>query len=399
MAFMFRQSLFSDTELLAMIDAHYVTVRRHPDYPLCIYNYTAKAAYDDEWNRVTMACRGLICNDNGRIVARPFKKFFWTNHYKPDDPVFGQPFRVHKKYDGSLGIAYQPHPDARPMIATRGSFESDQAVRATEILWEKYPDFEIKTQMTYLFEIIYPQNRVVLDYGTTEDLVLLEVHGTMSGQSYLNDMSPEYAAKFFGWSGPVAEKIDAKGLSPHEVLNLAAPDGSEEGFVLSFEQEDMTLLRMKVKTDEYCRLHYEKFSLSNIIIWDQLRSGKPVSEVVGECPDEYYGWVKGIVGKIRSDYAAILNDAMEVFRGITAQLDPTDKTTEGRAAFAKLAVQSNHKALLFALWDDNQAAVDSIIYKAIRPDYEPAYIVSEEGEEDPSWNNLPASAATPTVAV
>jgi RNA ligase len=400
MANMFRQGTFSDEALQQAIDEHYVTVRKHPDWPLYIYNYTAKAAYDDFWNEVTVNCRGLICNEAGRVLARPFKKFFWTNHYPPESSIFKRPYHVHKKYDGSLGIAYKPHSDSRPMIATRGSFESDQAVKATQILWDKYPDFDIRENMTYLFEIIYPQNRVVLNYGDTEDLVLLDVVGTLSGHSYLFSQSPESAGNFFGWPGPIAERIDVdENMSPHDVLSLANPDGSEEGFVLAFVNEDSTLTRMKVKTEEYCRLHYEKYSLSNIIIWDQLRTGKPINEIIGECPDEYYGWVKGIVAAIRSEYTTIFNEAVEEFRSITDKVDPSDLSGANRKLFAEHAKQCKHQHLLFAMFDGNQEAVDNMIYKRIRPVHEPAYIVIEEGEAQPSWDNLSVNAETPTVAV
>jgi RNA ligase len=40
--------------------------------------------------------------------------------------------------DGSLGILYWIKD--KPFVATRGSFESDQAVKATKILHERYQD-------------------------------------------------------------------------------------------------------------------------------------------------------------------------------------------------------------------------------------------------------------------
>jgi len=48
----------------------------HPTLPLTIWNYTEKVQYEGLWDEVTLQCRGLVTDDNGNIVARPFKKFF-----------------------------------------------------------------------------------------------------------------------------------------------------------------------------------------------------------------------------------------------------------------------------------------------------------------------------------
>jgi RNA ligase len=70
--------------------------------------------------------------------------------------------------DGSLGILYKV--DGKPYLATRGSFVSDQAVAGTAMLHERYGDYEFEDGFTYLFEIIYPENRIVIDYKGMSDL-------------------------------------------------------------------------------------------------------------------------------------------------------------------------------------------------------------------------------------
>ena len=74
------------------------------------------------------------------------------------------------KLDGSLGIAYT-HPEGEVRLATRGSMTSHQATEATRIWQEKYRRVAIPEGTTPLFEIIYPDNRVVLNYGDMRDLV------------------------------------------------------------------------------------------------------------------------------------------------------------------------------------------------------------------------------------
>jgi RNA ligase len=56
----------------------------HPTLPLTIWNYTPKTQYGELynnyifWDDVTLQCRGLVTDDKGNVVARPFKKFFNT---------------------------------------------------------------------------------------------------------------------------------------------------------------------------------------------------------------------------------------------------------------------------------------------------------------------------------
>ena len=46
----------------------------HPTLPLTIWNYSEKVQYEGLWNDVTLQTRGLVTDDKGNIVARPFKK-------------------------------------------------------------------------------------------------------------------------------------------------------------------------------------------------------------------------------------------------------------------------------------------------------------------------------------
>jgi len=142
-----------------------ITARAHPSEDLIIWNYTPQCQYAGAWDEVTLQARGLITKSDGTIVARAFRKFFNYEQHHGDLPL--EPFKVTEKLDGSLGILF--FINDTPQIATRGSFTSDQALRATKILHERYKDFFphllATSHYTYLFEIVYPGNRVVVDYG------------------------------------------------------------------------------------------------------------------------------------------------------------------------------------------------------------------------------------------
>ena len=161
-----------------MVKQKYITVHKHPDFDLYIYNYSKQASAEHIWNEATELCRGLILDKDMNIVARPFAKFYnYEELVEQHIEIPDLPFEVYEKLDGSLGILY--FADGKPYIATRGSFESDQAKHATGILYAKYADVidQLDQNKTYLFEIIYndPKARanLVVDYGDADDIFYL----------------------------------------------------------------------------------------------------------------------------------------------------------------------------------------------------------------------------------
>jgi len=152
--------------------------QRHPSADLWIYNYTEKTQYENHWTPETLACRGLILDADGGVVARPFPKFFNYGTEQAKDLPLHEPYVVTEKMDGSLGIFYRLGGEA--FIASRGSFTSEQAVEGTRMLHEH--DWTVHPGTTPLFEIIYPSNRIVVDYGGRRDLVLLGVIDIATGR-------------------------------------------------------------------------------------------------------------------------------------------------------------------------------------------------------------------------
>src|SRR5689334_2572498 len=146
-----------------MVARGFVSAQWHPRQRLRIFNYTAACQFAAEWNEATLLCRGLVVDaDAGVVLARPFAKFF--NYGQPGAPALDPtaPVDVYDKLDGSLGILYPS--DGGWAVATRGSFASDQAVHASAVLASRYPSFVPPPGHTVLFEIIYPGNRIVVDY-------------------------------------------------------------------------------------------------------------------------------------------------------------------------------------------------------------------------------------------
>lgn len=330
------------------IEQKWITARKHPLADLTIYNYSQICQYDRIWTPITLQARGLILNADYSVHARPFCKFFNHSELQPNE-IPNEPFEVYTKLDGSLGIIYWI--DNVPYVATRGSFESDQAIKATEILHSKYQHTfdKLKRDRTYLFEILYPSNRIVIDYNGLEDLILLAIIDNETGKDLpLEDVG-----------FPIVQKHD--GINDIESLKALEKE-NEEGFVIKFKNG----FRCKLKFQEYIRLHKILTQTSNIAIWECLKNGQPLDELLERIPDEFFRWVRQTKEDLEYQYKSIEEKSKITYDSIINGFKSEDLT---RKAFA-LEVMRNYRdisGILFNMHD--QREYKDIIWKMIRPTY------------------------------
>lgn len=342
------RDILDTANLIHHIEAGTVAEVRHPTEPLTLFNYTNRCQFTGAWDRESRACRGLIVDDASRVVARPFPKFHNLYEHGPDSaagPIeLIPPLRVFDKLDGSLGIAYRRPSDGRVAWATRGSFTSEQAQWATGWWAENYPDGAPLDGVTWLAEIIYPANRIVLDYGDRSELVLLATLDNETGVQEHGDVFwPGRHVECFGRASAIhlVDRNDRPGAEGYVVLSA---DG---------------VTRVKLKADEYMRLHKILTGVSNVTIWELLRNGDPLDVLYEKVPDEFAAWVRATVGELTATYEDIDALARAEFCELASLLDD-------RKAFAAEAVKSEHRALLFALADDKPLA--DRIWKQIKPE-------------------------------
>lgn len=317
----------------------YITERLHPDDPsLKIFNYTPRAQFERHWTDETSQCRGLIVRGD-EVVARPFPKFF--NYGEEPDRTFDldAPVVVTDKADGSLGILYTA-PDGLPAIATRGSFTSDQAVHATALYRKKYLTvFTPVPEFDYMFEIVYPENRIVLDYFGMDDLILLAPFDMM-------------------WPGPRVQTMPYNTL--RDALN-APPRDNAEGVVVWFSE---TNERLKIKQADYLELHKIVTGLNELTVWRHMGDNQGSYEsLLQSLPEEFHEWTSKVAIDLLRKHDRISSDALAAYAGIRHSL-PKDYD---RKAFALAAQQADHdiRSLLFLI-EDRRSTFDSI-WKKIRP--------------------------------
>jgi RNA ligase len=338
-------------KLDALVAEGWLRSQRHPDADLWIFNYTEKTQYENFWTPETTVCRGLILDAEGHVVARPFPKFF--NYGTPQAPVLpNEPFTVREKIDGSLGILYYLDGEAR--IATRGSFTSEQAIAGTRLLQEY--EFEHADAQTPLFEIVYPENRIVVDYGDRRELVLLAVIDNATG-----------AESAMAWSGRTAELLDHD--DPATLATLEKPNS--EGFVVTFQSG----VRVKVKFAEYVRLHKIVTGVNARMVWESLRVGDDLDALIKDVPDEIFRWMTDKRTELLASFGAAEALALDVFNR---------RPDADRKTLAEFFLKSGaNPSVLFRMLDGKP--YDDLIWKAIRPGVEvPGVVVKEEEEILPS---------------
>lgn len=359
--------LLDVAELSAAIQDGYVRTQHHPALPLVIYNYTERCTYDRAWTPVTRQCRGLIVNtETGIVVARPFEKFF--NYGEHDEAALSldEFVTITDKMDGSLGILYR-EPGGELAIATRGSFASEQAVHATGVFRDRYAaefaPWAAEDEFTHLFEIIYPGNRVVLDYGGTDDLVYL-------GNVHIASGRTQGPAPGNGWPGPQARVFEGATLG--HALSME-PRPNAEGIVVCYAS---TGLRLKIKQDDYVALHRILTQTTARTVWEFLAvnackhlitapkhwgsrlgldpdraaeilavGGNWLDGLLDGVPDEFHAWLRDTAEQVTADAEAFLALVTSAAQALKAEHG------SDRKAYA-LAVKGRPDAgALFLLYD------------------------------------------------
>jgi len=344
-----------------MVASGYIKETTHPKYKWRIYNYTPVAVHEGIWNEATRAARGLILDWNDTVLARPFPKFFNLGE-EQDIELPDEDFIVYDKMDGSLGIIF--HAEGHWNVATRGSFSSVQAEVGALILDNYYPHTNMDTSLTYLVEIIYPKNRIVIDYGTKEDIVFLGAINTKTGQEYLPGMITTSFPQVDTMS------ITGKTFSLNNIPDLPQffnyRDGTKhEGFVVRFSSG----YRIKVKIPDYKRIHRIVTNASNKTIWELMSTGQEIDILLEDVlPEDFKLWAIVIQDKLQNQFEDLHLLAHDKY-----EWQGDYKTT----AIWIMASDFKYKWMLLAIM--RKYDLSEGIWNIIRDDmiYERAYIVEE----------------------
>lgn len=333
------------TELYDIVDAERLSYAMSEGLVSCTYNKTGRLAILNYTNRAQVTrgafdnpavctCRGLIFDtSNGDVVARPFPKFF---NYDQREAYVGKWEWDTKgvacnKVDGSLGIIYPDPEDDRYKVATRGSFTSEQAVKATEMLSRHL--IGVEPGRTTLVEIVYPENRIVLDYGEVEALALL---GSVSIETGEVRTPGEMGNLNHLWSGPAVGPLD---MTLREAIEMKRANA--EGWVFHFPDGRI----VKVKQPDYIERHRVRFGLNELRVWEHMRDNPDRLDLLLEpLPDEVHEWTRDAWTNLADARDKLAAHYMSLAEWYMTGLEPGD-----RAGFARAIEGADHKSVS-ALW-------------------------------------------------
>lgn len=349
-----------------LVDTGYLNRQKHPDKDLYILKYSRNCQFENQWNEITKMARGLVIDGDYNIIARPFGKFFNIEEHDINELPLKEGFEVFEKMDGSLGIVF--FYEGEWHMATSGSFISDQAIKGKELL-DKFGTSMLATNSTYLFEIIYPDNRIVVDYNDSEGLVLLAAFYTKSGEEHSYD-------DLYGLYNDIYELTprynNATDISKLKNLDLV----NKEGFVVRFKNG----LRIKIKFAEYVRLHSILTQMSNLVIWRSLRWGHQLD--MADVPDEFDEWVKDTMKDLLANFGEIKYEINKRYYSIIRKYTEDEncwnstKFIEDRT-FVEEAKIHGKKYFGYLMMKYKGKDIDDTIWREIRPTYAMPFIEEE----------------------
>jgi hypothetical protein len=310
-----------------------IYTKKHPKFPeLVQFNYDMIESFKNKNHPIVKECRGLILNseDNWNVVAYPFNRFA---NYGEDwaDEIDWNSAQVQEKIDGSLIIVY--YYGYKWNAATRNSPNASGNVgnfdiTFCELFWQyfyaEYNMQQLNTLLTYMFELVDPKNRVVVDYKQG-NIYLVGIRGNLSNQE-IPVSSVEFNCPFNTVNSFPLKSFDEI-IEASKILNPL----EHEGYVVV----DKFFHRVKIKSPKYVLIHHMKdgFGIRRII--DLIKLGE-TNEVLSYFP-EYLKLFKKVEDKI--------NQFSEDYEHIYSKY----KDIESQKEFALQVIKYGQSSVLFSL--------------------------------------------------
>jgi RNA ligase len=268
---------------------------------------------NDLGGTIRRECRGIIFDKDGKIMSRPFHKFFnvlereETQTHAID---ISQPHVIMEKMDGSMirPILIDGYLRlATKMGVTEVSMQAEEWLAKQSVEYKQWLYSCIEADVTPIFEWVGPFNQIVLAYEEA-DLVLLACRYNVSGEYFMpneDDACPFSLVPQYGQiNGNLGSYIDRQ----REAEN-------REGDIIRFADGHM----LKVKNDWYVRIH----KCVDRIVFDRnivnLIINEEVDDVVPMLPQAQADRVRDFVDRFW-DAFKVKEDRLLAERDIARQL-------------------------------------------------------------------------------
>ena len=226
-------------------------IRIHTDKTLMIFNYEIEADFSDP---IVQEARGLIIDiATWDIVCWPFRKF-GNSIESYADKIDWDSAKVQEKVDGSIVKLYWYN--GKWNWATNGVIDAAKAFVPNTTLsfldlihkaknYNDIPFYNLSHYNTYIFELVSPFNKVVIDYKTPM-LYHLGARSNETGEEFNIDIGIQKPKEY-----PIHTYEAA--LAAATELNAGTTEVKSEGFVVV----DKNWHRVKIKSPEYLAAHHQ----------------------------------------------------------------------------------------------------------------------------------------------
>ena len=210
--------------------------------------------YERYLRSVRRELRGIIFDSNtGNIIRRPFHKFFNVNEREEtQDHVIdlSRPHAILEKLDGSIIAPFFANGE---LIWGTKMGATDVAKPVGDFVDDDYIDFAvfcISNGMTPIFEWCSRKQRIVLDYGSEDQLILTAVRNMTTGGYIKYFTLSKWASEY---NIPVVRQFEPQ-TDMKAFLEYVRDLEDLEGFVVRFDDGHM----LKLKCHWYIQIHKAK---------------------------------------------------------------------------------------------------------------------------------------------
>lgn len=297
-------------------------------------------------------CRGIKYDlATRRIISRPYHKFFNINE-KLETQIkaidWTLPHVVLEKLDGSMLTPFlDKNQDKMFWMTKRGVTEI--SLKASGFFIE-HPHYEafcramIADDLTPIFEWCTRTQRIIIDYGPVDRMVLTGVRDNVTGEYMRYDAMVALAEQ---WKLDVVKTVNLTVTDPNAFVEHVRDLKDEEGYIVRFDDGRM----FKIKGEWYCRIHktmdvlkWEKDVLT-LILKEEIDDAKPfLSESMRSAVDRYQADV----------IKAMMSRAEDIYWYVVASRDNLNGSKKKFVEQTMASSWSNLFGVVFSAWDHNK---------------------------------------------
>lgn len=302
----------------------------------------------DHQSAIYRELRGLIFeNEWGQLISRPFHKFFNVGEREDIVADLSRPHVIMTKLDGSMIRPLKLGDNIRwatKMGVTEVAMQAEVFVAKNP----NYIDFAytcMEQNVTPLFEWCSRQQQIVVDYPE-DSLVLLAIRDNFTGAYFDRDELELISQK---WNIPLVEVHNMANRSLEDIIAFTRELKGLEGFVIQFEDGHM----VKIKADDYVRLHRAKSLLDN--------ERDVVGLIIDEKTDDLLGLLPEVDKKNLTRFEdSVWHDILKFQTLVNLTLSLTSKMTRKEFALCSDITCPLVRSACFAHWDEGVCSLDYI---------------------------------------